>query len=98
MGTHRSSVRALVCVALLPAPAWTQETATAAVQEVVVTASALGTSVGTDAASAGVAGAEQLANRPLERTGELLDASSIEPSAATRRKVWNSPRSTGRQP
>ena len=63
----------VVCVALLPAPAWTQETASAAVQEVVVTASALGESAGADAASAGVAGADQLANRPLERTGELLE-------------------------
>jgi len=45
----------VVCVALLPAPAWTQETASAAVQEVVVTASALGESAGADAASAGVA-------------------------------------------
>ncbi len=63
----------VVCVALLPAPAWTQQTANAAVQEVVVTASALRAAVGTDAASAGVVGADQLANRPLERTGQLLE-------------------------
>ncbi|HYL70954.1 MAG TPA: TonB-dependent receptor plug domain-containing protein [Candidatus Dormibacteraeota bacterium] len=63
----------VACVALLPAPGWAQETTGTAVQELVVTASALGASAGTDAASAGVAGADRLANRPLERTGELLE-------------------------
>ena len=74
MGTQRRSGRArAVCVALLPAWAWAQETGNTALEEVVVTASALGTSAGTDAASAGVVGADQLANRPLERTGDLLE-------------------------
>ena len=76
MGTHRGSGRALVaCVALLPASAWAQEAGNAAPEEVVVTASALGGAAGTAmaSASAGVVGPEQLENRPLERTGELLE-------------------------
>ena len=76
----------VVCVALLPAPAWTQETASAAVQEVVVTASALGESAGADAASAGVAGADQLANRPWSVPGSCWRSFPVSSSPSTRRR------------
>src|SRR5689334_5080508 len=74
MGRYRGSPGALVlCGALALAGVRAQATAPNALEEVVVTASELGPAAGTDSASAGVVGSEQLENRPLERTGELLE-------------------------
>lgn len=74
MGTQRRPRRALLLWAsLLPACAAAQEATEAALEEVVVSASPLGLPAGEDSASSGVVGTEQLDNRPLERTGELLE-------------------------
>ena len=73
MGTPRRSWGTLTLCALLSA-AGAQELPSKPLEEVVVTASELGPAPAVDSASAGVIGGEQLAARPLQRTGELLEA------------------------